>query len=75
LWHVPNARTSRADSADRKQIPQADWALTGATAGSYDFNQRMKQRMPIVLAFVLGLAFLLMAAGVPLDRDPDVPHR
>jgi uncharacterized membrane protein YdfJ with MMPL/SSD domain len=42
------------------KIPQADWAVTGATAGSYDFNQRMKQRMPIVFAFVLGLAFLLM---------------
>jgi len=44
--------------ADR--IAAADWAVTGATAGSYDFNQRMKQRMPIVFAFVLGLAFLLM---------------
>ena len=44
--------------ADR--LTDADWAVTGATAGSYDFNQRMKQRMPVVFAFVLGLAFLLM---------------
>ncbi|MFL6034988.1 MAG: MMPL family transporter [Gaiellaceae bacterium] len=43
-----------------EELPQAEWAVTGATAGSYDFNQRMKQRMPIVFAFVLGLAFLLM---------------
>jgi uncharacterized membrane protein YdfJ with MMPL/SSD domain len=44
--------------ADR--LPDADWAVTGATAGSHDFNERMKERMPIVFAFVLGLAFLLM---------------
>ena len=44
--------------ADR--IPGVSWAVTGATAGTYDFNQRMAQRMPIVFAFVLGLAFLLM---------------
>jgi RND superfamily putative drug exporter len=43
-----------------ERIPDADWAVTGVTAGTYDFNQRMKQRMPIVFAFVLGLAFLLM---------------
>jgi uncharacterized membrane protein YdfJ with MMPL/SSD domain len=42
------------------RLPGADWAVTGATAGSHDFNQRMKQRMPIVFAFVLGLAFVLM---------------
>jgi uncharacterized membrane protein YdfJ with MMPL/SSD domain len=41
-------------------IPDAEWAVTGVTAGSYDFNQQMKARLPIVLAFVLGLAFLLM---------------
>ena len=42
------------------KLPSADWAVTGVTAGSHDFNQRMKQRMPIVFAFVLGLAFVLM---------------
>src|SRR4029078_13057951 len=35
-------------------------AVTGDTAGSYDFNQTMKHRFPYVFAFVLGLAFLLL---------------
>jgi len=43
-----------------KQLTGVEWAVTGQTAGTYDFNQRMKQRLPIVFAFVLGLAFLLM---------------
>ena len=34
--------------------------VTGDTAGSYDFNQTMKQRIWWVFAFVLGLAFLLL---------------
>jgi uncharacterized membrane protein YdfJ with MMPL/SSD domain len=41
-------------------LPEADWAVTGVTAGTHDFNEQMKSRMPLVLAFVLGLAFLLM---------------
>ena len=44
--------------ADR--LPDAEWAVTGVTAGTHDFNERMKQRMPVVFAFVLGLAFVLM---------------
>ncbi len=36
------------------------YAVTGETAGTHDFNQRMKDRMPFVIAFVLGLAFLLL---------------
>ena len=35
-------------------------AVTGQTAGTYDFNQTMKDRFPVVFAFVLGLAFLLL---------------
>jgi RND superfamily putative drug exporter len=35
-------------------------AVTGDTAGSYDFNQTMKDRFVYVFAFVLGLAFLLL---------------
>jgi uncharacterized membrane protein YdfJ with MMPL/SSD domain len=34
--------------------------VTGMTAGSEDFNQLMQDRVPIVFAFVLGLAFLLL---------------
>src|SRR3954451_21020689 len=37
---------------------QAD--VTGMTAGSKDFNDSLKSHMPIVFAFVLGLAFLLL---------------
>ncbi|MCL2417767.1 MAG: MMPL family transporter [Conexibacteraceae bacterium] len=38
----------------------ATYAVTGQTAGSYDATQQIKDHMPIVFAFVLGLAFLLM---------------
>ncbi len=34
--------------------------VTGFTAGSADFNELMESRVPIVFAFVLGLAFLLL---------------
>jgi uncharacterized membrane protein YdfJ with MMPL/SSD domain len=34
--------------------------VTGMTAGSKDFNDSMKSHLPIVFAFVLGLAFLLL---------------
>jgi RND superfamily putative drug exporter len=36
------------------------YAVTGETAGTHDFNQTMKQHWPLVFAFVLGLAFLLL---------------
>jgi RND superfamily putative drug exporter len=35
-------------------------AVTGETAGTTDFNHLMRQRAPLVFAFVLGLAFLLL---------------
>ena len=35
-------------------------AVTGDTAATQDFNKTMKQRAPLVFAFVLGLAFLLL---------------
>jgi uncharacterized membrane protein YdfJ with MMPL/SSD domain len=40
--------------------PGTQIAVTGQTAGTHDFNQTMKQRLPYVFAFVLGLAFLLL---------------
>jgi RND superfamily putative drug exporter len=43
-----------------RELPQADIGVTGDTAGSIDFNKLMAVRTPIVFAFVLGLAFLLM---------------
>ena len=43
-----------------KTLPGASVAVTGQTAGTKDFNDQMKSRMPLVFAFVLGLAFLLL---------------
>jgi RND superfamily putative drug exporter len=42
------------------RLPRAEVAVTGLTAGSYDFNQQMKSRAPWVFLFVLSLAFLLL---------------
>ena len=36
------------------------YAVSGETAGTHDFNEQMKSRMPWVIGFVLGLAFLLL---------------
>jgi uncharacterized membrane protein YdfJ with MMPL/SSD domain len=41
-------------------VPGATFAVTGETAGSYDWNQMMKSSIPIVFAFVLTFAFLLL---------------
>jgi uncharacterized membrane protein YdfJ with MMPL/SSD domain len=43
-----------------KTLPNVSVAVTGETAGTKDFNDQMKSRMPFVLAFVLGLAFVLL---------------
>jgi RND superfamily putative drug exporter len=42
------------------RLPGTDYAVTGVTAGTHDFNAQMKSRMPIVFGFVLALAFLLL---------------
>jgi len=42
------------------QLSGAEYAVSGETAGSRDFNTTVKHRFPIVFAFVLGLAFLLL---------------
>ena len=34
--------------------------VTGITAGSKDFNDKLAARLPVVFAFVLGLAFMLL---------------
>src|SRR3954447_11072215 len=39
---------------------ETEVAVTGDTAVTQDFNQTMKARAPIVFAFVLGFAFLLL---------------
>ena len=42
------------------KVPGAEAKVTGWTAGSKDFNDTMKARAPIVFAYVLGLAFVLL---------------
>jgi RND superfamily putative drug exporter len=41
-------------------LPGVNVAVTGQTAGTHDFNEMMKQRAPIVIGFVLALAFVLL---------------
>ena len=42
------------------KVPGAEAKVTGWTAGSKDFNDTMKAHAPIVFAYVLGLAFVLL---------------
>jgi uncharacterized membrane protein YdfJ with MMPL/SSD domain len=42
------------------RLPGAEVAVTGMTAGSKDFLDVMKARLPLVFAFVLSLAFVLL---------------
>ncbi|MCW3000911.1 MAG: anti-sigma-factor antagonist [Conexibacter sp.] len=42
------------------RLPGVEAPVTGLTAGSYDFNQLMKERAPWVFLFVLSLAFVLL---------------
>jgi uncharacterized membrane protein YdfJ with MMPL/SSD domain len=44
------------------RLADVQYAVTGDTAGTRDFNEQMKSRMPWVIAFVLGLAFVLLLA-------------
>ena len=41
-------------------LPDTEVAVTGVTAGTYDFNHQMIHRLPWVFLFVLGLAFTLL---------------
>jgi len=42
------------------KLPDAEVAVTGFTAGSKDFNDAMISHLPLVFAFVLTLAFILL---------------
>jgi RND superfamily putative drug exporter len=42
------------------ELPGAEVAVTGVTAGSKDFLDVMKSNLPIVFGFVLSLAFILL---------------
>ena len=41
-------------------VDGASFAVTGVTAGTHDFNQTTREHWPLVFAFVLGMAFLLL---------------
>jgi RND superfamily putative drug exporter len=43
-------------------VPGVQYAVSGQTAGTHDFNELMKSRMGYVIVFVLTLAFLLLLA-------------
>jgi len=45
------------------RLPGASYGVTGQTAGSYDWNQMMKSKLPLVFAFVLTFGFLLLLAS------------
>ncbi len=63
-----DAAATRAMEQVRNELVPAAFAgvdgasvnVTGAAAQSKDFNDLLAQRLPLVFAFVLGLAFLLM---------------
>ena len=61
------ASTSALQQLRAKVLPAAlgheagtTYAVTGETAGDHDFSQTVKSRAPLVFAFVLGVAFLLL---------------
>jgi uncharacterized membrane protein YdfJ with MMPL/SSD domain len=43
-----------------RTLPGVEVAVTGVTAGTHDFNEQMRSRLPYVFLFVLGLAFVLL---------------
>jgi RND superfamily putative drug exporter len=45
------------------RVSGISYAVGGDTAGNHDFDSALRGRTPIVLAFVLGLAFLLLATA------------
>jgi RND superfamily putative drug exporter len=70
---IPNSSLSRADRtvqalrhqlepATARAIPGARAQLTGDDAGNLDFTSRLSSVTPLVIAFVLALAFVLLLA-------------
>jgi uncharacterized membrane protein YdfJ with MMPL/SSD domain len=45
------------------RLADTEWAVTGNTAASHDFNTSMKKSVPFVFGFVLLVAFLLLLAS------------
>ncbi len=59
-FNALDALRNRILPASIGHLPGATFAVTGQTAGTYDFNTLIKSHFPLVFAFVLGLAFLLL---------------
>ena len=51
---------NRIITATVGRVPSVSAYVTGTTAQSKDFNDTMKSHLPLVFAFVLGLAFVLL---------------
>ncbi len=66
--HNVNQLRSRLEPATVRLIPGATAQLTGDEAGSVDFTNQLSTATPLVIAFVLALAFVLLVAtfGSPL---------
>ena len=45
------------------RLPHVTYGVTGPTAGSSDWNQKMKSSLPLVFGFVLTFGFLLLLAS------------
>jgi RND superfamily putative drug exporter len=45
------------------RLPHVTYGVTGPTAGSYDWNEKMKSSLPLVFGFVLIFGFLLLLAS------------
>jgi RND superfamily putative drug exporter len=58
--HALDTLRHRLIPATLDRIPGADVSVTGETAAGHDFQSLMGVRTPIVFAFVLGLAFLIL---------------
>jgi RND superfamily putative drug exporter len=50
----------RRITSETLQEPSVEAVVGGGIAASYDFNSALRSHMPLVFAFVLGLAFLLL---------------
>jgi uncharacterized membrane protein YdfJ with MMPL/SSD domain len=50
----------RQITSETLEEPGVESVVGGGIAASYDFNSALRSHMPLVLAFVLGLAFLLL---------------
>ncbi len=58
--HALNTLRDRILPATIGKLPGASYAVTGGTANSVDANTLMKKSLPLVFAFVLTFAFLLL---------------